>query len=167
MRSGTASAPAALARGVRSLEIDDVERLVAIDRAHTGESRRHFFEKRFAAAAARPEDFVHIGMPAGGPLQGFAMACILRGEFGRDRAIAVLDAIGVEPTVHERGLGQALISELIQLLAGAGVGTLQSQADWTNHPLLRFFDGSGFALAPRLVLERPVAAPLDEPNEQV
>ena len=43
-----------------------------------------------------------------------------------------------------------------------GVQSLQSQADWTNHGLLRFFDSSGFALAPRLVLERSVLTPLAE-----
>jgi preprotein translocase subunit Sec61beta len=43
-----------------------------------------------------------------------------------------------------------------------GVQSLQSQADWTNHGLLRFFDSSGFGLAPRLVLERSVLTPLAE-----
>jgi len=45
------------------------------------------------------------------------------------------------------------------------VQSLQSQAEWTNHALLRFFDGSGFGLAPRLVLERSVLMPLAEPIE--
>jgi GNAT superfamily N-acetyltransferase len=158
-------APAALARGARLLDANDIERVMAIDRAHVGETRRRFFEKRFAAAKARPDDFVHIGMQNGGPLQGFAMVRLLRGEYGRDRAIAVLDAIGVEPASRERGVGQALIEELIEVLRQAGVSSLQSQADWTNHQLLHFFDGSGFTLAPRLVLERSVVEPLHEPSE--
>jgi ribosomal protein S18 acetylase RimI-like enzyme len=161
------SAPAARARGARALEAGDFERVMAIDRAHTGKARRHFFTKRFAGAAARPDDFVHIGVHNGGPLQGFVMARILRGEFGRDRAVAVLDAIGVDPTSQERGIGQSLIQELIEILGRAGIGSLQSQADWTNHQLLHFFDGSGFVLAPRLALERTVTEPLDEPSEDV
>jgi hypothetical protein len=40
---------------------------------------------------------------------------------------------------------------------------LQSQAGWTNHALLRFFEASGFGLAPRLVLERSALTPLPEP----
>jgi GNAT superfamily N-acetyltransferase len=160
-------APAALARGARLLEAGDFERVMAIDRAHTGRARRHFFAKRFAAAAAQPEDYVHIGIHNGGPLQGFAMARVLRGEFGRDRAVAVLDAIGVEPASRERGVGQSLIQELTEMLGRAGIGSLQSQADWTNRELLRFFDECGFALGPRLALERAVAEPLDEPSEDV
>jgi GNAT superfamily N-acetyltransferase len=154
-------------RAARPLEADDVERVIAIDRAHTGKARRRFFEKRFAAAQARPDEFVHIGIHRGGPLLAFAMAHLLRGEFGRDRAVAVLDVIGIEPANQERGVGQALMRELIQYLRRIGVRSLQSQADWTSHQLLRFFAGSGFTLAPRLVLERAVAAPLEEPSEQV
>jgi ribosomal protein S18 acetylase RimI-like enzyme len=160
-------APAAFARGARPLAADDVERVIAIDRSHTGKTRRHFFEKRFAAAKARPEEFIHVGIHAGGALQGFAIARILRGEFGRDHAIAVLDAVGVEPASQDRGVGQALMQELAEIVSRMGVQSLQSQADWTNHHLLHFFDGSGFTLAPRLALERSVAEPLDEASEQV
>ena len=45
--------------------------------------------------------------------------------------------------------------------------SLQSQADWTSHRLLQFFDSSGFALAPRLALERRVVEPLEEASEQI
>ena len=159
--------PAAVARRTRLLSGDDIERVIAIDRAHTGRTRRHFFEKRFAAAKVRPEEFIQLGVDRGGVLRGFAIARILRGEFGHERAVAVLDALGVEPQSEERGVGRALMEELIALADGMEVGFLQSQADWTNTYLLRFFAASGFALAPRLALERPVAAPLDEAIEDL
>ncbi len=49
----------------------------------------------------------------------------------------------------------------------AGVRTLQSQADWTNHDLLRFFAAAGFraGAAARLAARR--GEPLDEPSEEV
>jgi hypothetical protein len=49
----------------------------------------------------------------------------------------------------------------------AGVHTLQSQAEWTDHGLMRFFDASGFELAHRVVLERSNSQPLAEPSEDV
>lgn len=153
--------------GARPLGFADVERVIAIDRAHTGQSRRRFFEKRFAAAAARPQDFVPIGIHRGGALRGFAIARILRGEFGREQAVAVLDAVGVEPHSRELGVGRALMNELTAALDRVGVCSLQSQAAWNNHDLVRFFAASGFALAPRLVLERSVAEPLHEASEEV
>jgi ribosomal protein S18 acetylase RimI-like enzyme len=153
--------------GTRALSAEDIDRIVAIDRAHTGQSRRRFFEKRFAAAKAAPDDFVHIGVVRGGSLRGFILAHLQRGEFGRDDAIGVFDAVGVELECQERGVGQSLMEELVAIMRGRGVRYLHSQANWTNHGLLRFFDGSGFCVSPRLVLERSVMEPLPETVEEV
>ncbi len=90
---------------------------------------------------------------------------LLRGEFGREQAIATLDAVGVMTGSREIGIGRALMGGLTKALRQEGVRSLQSQADWTNHALLRFFDAAGFGLAPRLVLERSVLTPLAEPVE--
>ena len=152
---------------VRPLESDDVERVIAIDREHSGHSRRRFFEKRFAAIAVEPDDYVHLGVTRAGSLRGFAIARILRGDFGHERAIAVLDAIGVEVESQERGIGQALMEELGAILHRKRVRSLQSQSDWTNHRLLRFFHAAGFGLAPRLTLHRPVNQVLVESSEEV
>jgi N-acetylglutamate synthase-like GNAT family acetyltransferase len=153
--------------GTRTLSTHDIERIVAIDRAHTGQSRFRFFEKRFAAAEAKPDDFVHIGVVRGGSLRGFILAHLQRGEFGRDDVIGVFDAVGVEPECQERGVGQTLMDELVAVMRRKGVRSLYSQASWTNHNLLHFFDASGFALSARLVLERAVSEPLAETMEEV
>lgn len=155
-------AAATIDNNVRPLRSADLERVIAIDSAHMGEPRRRFFEKRLTHVKQHPEDFVHVGVVRNGTLVGFAFARILRGEFGRDRAIATLDAVGVERDSRERGVGRALMDGLTKAMCEKKVQSLQSQAEWTNHALLRFFDGSGFGLAPRLVLERSVLTPLAE-----
>jgi ribosomal protein S18 acetylase RimI-like enzyme len=152
---------------VRQLALDDVERVIAIDRVHSGHARRRFFERRFEAARAEPDDYVHIGVTRGGSLRGFAIARILHGEFGQQRTVAVLDAIGVEAESQERGIGQELMDELAAAVRRAGVEVLQSEADWTNHRLLRFFAAAGFALAPRLALQRAVGELRDDINEEI
>ena len=154
-------------QNVRPLSADDVERLIAIDRAHTGQIRRRYFEKHFSAAKAHPDDVVHIGVDRDGSLRGFAIARILRGEFGREQAVAVLDVVGVEPESQERGVGHTLMAKLTEIMRRRGVQSIQTEANWKDRGLLRFFDASGFGLAPRLVLERNVAAPLDETIEEV
>ena len=150
---------------VRPLRSNDLERVIAIDLAHMGEPRRRFFEKRLAHAEQHREDFVHVGVTRDGVLVGFAFARILRGEFGREQAMATLDAFAVEPGSKDRGVGRALMNGLTEVLRRKGVQSVQSQADWTNHVLLRFFEASGFGLAPRLILERSVLTPLAEPVE--
>jgi len=147
---------------VRPLRPADLERVIAIDSGHVGEPRRRFFEKRLTHAQQHPEDFVYVGVARKGALVGFAFARILRGEFGRQQAIATLDAFGVEHDSQDRGVGHALMAGLTKVMREKGVQSLQSQADWTSHALLRFFDVCGFRLAPRLVLERSVLTPLAE-----
>jgi L-amino acid N-acyltransferase YncA len=151
---------------VRPLRPADLERVIAIDSGHVGEPRRRFFEKRLAHAKQHPEDYVHVGVVRNGALVGFAFARILRGEFGREQAIATLDAVSVEHDSRERGVGHSLMASLTEIMRQKGVHSLQSQADWTNHALLRFFETSGFGLAPRLVLERSVLTPLAESIEE-
>ncbi|MCC6948385.1 MAG: GNAT family N-acetyltransferase [Bradyrhizobiaceae bacterium] len=140
---------------------------MAIDRADSGSGRRRFFEKRLAAVHENPDDFVHVGVMDGDALCGFAIAHVLRGEFGREGAIAVLDALAVDPAKRNRGIGQVLVKELDAHLQRAGVRLLHSQIDWRRHDLARFFAAAGFSLAPRMALERSVAAPLHEVVEEV
>ena len=151
---------------IRAIDADDLETILAIDRAHTKYSRRRFFEKRFFQAAAHPAQFVQIGFARGGALRGFAIAHLQRGQFGREDSVAVLDALGVEFDNQSHGMGQLLIGHLLEILRLRGVRVLHSQANWKSHDLLRFFDRCGFALSSRVVLERTVAEPLIEPVEE-
>lgn len=153
--------------GVRRLRPDDLERTIAIDQAHTGRVRRRFFEKRLEVARKHPEDFIHVGVTEGDKLMGFAFARLRQGEFGREEPIAALDLMGVEPGAEAHGYGHRLIEALQAAMREKGVRRLHSQADWTEHGLLKFFDSTGFKLAPRLVLERAVAEPMMEDADDV
>ena len=162
-----ATGSSALDRSICDLGLGDLERIVAIDRSLTGRTRRRFFEARFAAARERPDGFIHIGVMRGGTLRGFAFARILSGEFGRKRIVAMLDVIGVEPHSQRLGVGQELMENLVSRARDRGAASLQSQAVWTDHSLLRFFEMAGFRLATRSALERSVAEPMAEVAENV
>ncbi len=146
----------------RALRLTDLARIVAIDHGYTNQKRQRFFEKRLGAANADPNNFIHVGLDRGGALVAFAFARVLKGEFGREQIVAVLDIVGVAREEQERGYGHALMQGLCERMREKGVHALQSKADWTNHALLRFFNSTGFELAPRLVLQRPVGEPLTE-----
>jgi ribosomal protein S18 acetylase RimI-like enzyme len=154
-----------LSADVRPLGAADLERVIAIDQSHTGFARRRFFEKRFQAAERQREDFIHVGVDRNGTLIGFVCARILHGEFGREEPVAELDSVGVDPATQEHGHGHTLLRGLAKAMRERGVRELHSEAEWTNHKLLEFFDSTGFALAPRITLERRVNEPLVEPIE--
>ena len=152
---------------VRALRAGDLEQVIAIDQVHSGTARRRFMERRLAAGARRPDDFVQVGIEHRGTLVGFALGRLLYGEFGRVEPVAVLDAIGVDRSSQEHGYGHALMAGLLAAVRRKGVRQLHSQADWTNHGLLKFFDSTGFKLAQRVVLERSTAESMDESGEEV
>jgi len=159
--------PVSPVSGVRPLRPDDLERVIAIDKALTGSARRRFMEKRLMAAQAAPDDFVQLGVERAGTLTGFALGRVLHGEFGLVEPAAVLDTIGVDPASQGQGCGHALMDGLLDLLRSKGVQALHSQAEWSSHGMLKFFDSTGFALAPRVVLERGTAQSMSEQGEEI
>lgn len=143
---------------------DDLDAVVAIDKALGGAARRGFFEKRLAAALEDPGDFVYVGLRDAGRLVGYAFARLVAGEFGRPGARAGLDIIGVDPGHQGRSAGRRLLAAVEEVLRHKSVGELTSQVDWTNPALLGFFGRTGFTLAPRIVLTRSTARPIDQPS---
>ena len=141
---------------LRPLGPDDLDRVVAIDKAITGRSRRGFYQKRFAAMNRDPGPFVAMGIVQGSTLAGFVLAHVLDGEFGGQYPVAMLDAFGVTPEARGKGLGPALMAGLDSALRARGVSELHSQANWSDYDLVRFFAHAGFTLAPRHILERQV-----------
>lgn len=141
----------------RPLTEQDFEQVVNIDARITNRRRPGFFQKRLAAALAEPKYFIYIGCELDGNLRGFLMARVLEGEYGGDEPVAVLDAVGVDPDAQGKGLGRALMDEFNNILKHKQISEMQSQADWRNQSILRFFSDVGFKLAPRNVLEREVS----------
>ena len=143
---------------LRPLRAEDLERVVEIDAALTGRSRRGFFEKRLTAAVARPQEFVYVGYDGENRLEGFVMARILEGEFGAAAPVARLDAIGVDPHCQSGGIGRSLLDGVDAVLRHKGIGELQSQVAWDNAGLLTFLSATGFQMAPRLVLTHDIGS---------
>lgn len=148
----------------RALTAADLEAVVALDRSITGQPRRGFYEKRLAAAAREPRAFISLAAENGGRLAGFVFAHLLDGEFGSHERVAVLDSLATSPDARRGGLGNRLLAALERQLRDYGVHELRTQAGWTERDLVGFFAAAGFALAPRLMLERDTA-PAAEPQD--
>ncbi len=140
----------------RPLTQGDLERVVAVDGAAAGRSRRGFYSKRFGAMARDPAAEVALAAERGGQVVGFAFAHLLDGEFGGAAPVGVLDAVAVDEAARSGGVARALLEALEAELRRRGVRELRTQADWTEHGLASFFSAAGFRLSPRLVLQREV-----------
>jgi len=141
----------------RPLLASDFARVVDIDAGVSGRNRPGFFEKRLQAALTEPTHFIYLGCEREGELCGFLLARLLQGEYGQVQPVAVLDVIDVDRAVQGRGVGRRLMQDFDAILRHKQIHEKQSQADWRNQDMLRFFSSMGFRLAPRHMLERQVA----------
>ena len=143
---------------VRAMRADDLRGLIAIDRRITGADRSLYFERKLDEALH--ESDVRVSLVAeldGGPV-GFVMARVDFGEFGVIEPAAVLDTIGVHPDYGGRGVGRALLSQLLINLRTLRVERLRTEIGWHDHELLAFFDRCDFESSQRLCLQYELGA---------
>jgi ribosomal protein S18 acetylase RimI-like enzyme len=146
---------------VRAVTAADLDRVAELDRRLTGQPRHDFYRKRLAAQNAEPSAFITVAAFSADTLAGFVFAHVLDGEFGGTAPIAVLDAIGVDPDCRGAGIGRMLMAEMDKAMRARGAREVVTQADISEHGMVRFFGAAGFGLAPRLVLERATVGGLD------
>lgn len=143
---------------VRSLEAGDVPALLAIDRAITRTDRSEYLTRQFNEAIE--QSGIRVSLVAegeGGQPVGFMMARVDFGEFGRTAPEAVMDTIGVDPDYARKGVGRAMMSQLLANLAGLQVERVRTEVEWSMFDLLAFLEACGFVPAQRLAFRRVVS----------
>jgi len=139
---------------VRSLAAGDLDALVGIDRHHTGRERRPYYRRRLAESLNESGVRVSLVAEVDGRVAGFVMARVDFGEFGRLDPEAVIDTIGIDPACSHRGIGSALVSQLLANLAALRVERVRTEVAWNAFGLLAFLQRCGFHPAERLVFRR-------------
>ena len=142
---------------VRSLTIRDLDQVVELDQAASGQSLHAFFENRLKTGQAEPRAFISLGLVHDGALQGHVLAQILDGEFGGSHPVAVLDAIAINALARGQGGARALLAHLEDMAKFLGVRELRTQVQWADRQIVNFLAAVGFKLGERLVLERSSA----------
>ncbi|HXM80592.1 MAG TPA: GNAT family N-acetyltransferase [Burkholderiales bacterium] len=142
----------------RQLAPRDLDRVVTIDAALGGRSRRAYFERRLAAARLDPEHHLQFAAEDELDLTGFALARMLAGEFGRNRPALMLEIIGVTFPRRGQGIGRRLLETLETEARRRSITELWTQASWRQDRMLKFLARAGFALASPQLLECPVHA---------
>lgn len=138
----------------------DLDAVAALDARIGGRQRRGYFLRRLETALRAPENHVQLSAedPAGN-LLGFVLYRVEAGEFGMAGRTAALETIGVVPESRCRGIGRALVAGAREILRKKGIAAEATRADWRNHTLLGFLAGTGYALAPRQVLNFDLTRP--------
>jgi ribosomal protein S18 acetylase RimI-like enzyme len=140
---------------VRSLQEGDLRALVAIDRRITGRDRAAYFDRKLTEALADSGVRVSLVAELDGVAVGFIMARVDFGEFGQVETTAIIDTIGVDPDYRNKGVGRALLSQLLANLGTLRVEKVRTEVGWQDHNLLGYLDRSGFRPSQRLCFDRP------------
>jgi ribosomal protein S18 acetylase RimI-like enzyme len=90
------------------------------------------------------------------------MARVDYGDFGRTEPTAVLDTIGVDPSLARRRVGRALLEQLLLNLGSLRVERLLTEVEWNQFDLLAFLARSGFEHSQRLSFVKDIG-PAREP----
>ncbi len=141
---------------MRSMMECDLRALVAIDRRIMGVEREEYYRGKLAEALTESDVRVSLVAEVDNVPVGFVMARVDLGEFGRVETTAVIDTIGVDPEYRDKGVGRALISQLLANLSTLRVERVRTEVDWQNRDLLAYLDRSGFLPSQRLCFNRPL-----------
>ncbi len=141
---------------IRTLCAEDAERLVRMDQEISGRARRAWYEQKVERALRDTDVRISLGAELDGLLVGALLGSVHYGEFGLPEPIAVLDTMLVDRRFRGRGIGAAMLDQLLKNLRGLRISRLRTEVNWNELELLRFFGEAGFAPVPRLVLELDV-----------
>jgi len=139
---------------VRSMAERDLRALVAIDHRITGLDRADYFKRKLADALTESDVRISLVAELDSVPVGFIMARVDLGEFGRVETTAVIDTIGVDPDYQNKGVGRALVSQLLVNLGTLRVETVRTEVDWQDHDLLAYLDRNGFLPSQQLCFDQ-------------
>ncbi len=140
---------------IRPLHEADYEAIVDIDTRAAGSPRHSYIGRKFEQAIQSAGQLgTSYVATYDDEVVGFVMGEVYLGEFGIPGDTATIDTIGVNPDYEGNGIARRLFDEFVNHCRTAGVKRIQTLVEWTNAPLLRFFDHMGFVPAKALSLEK-------------
>jgi len=153
---------AADAAVVRLMREADLPAIVEIDAISSGRRRPRYFELMLQRAITQPALDVSLVAETDGRVSGFLVASLYYGEYGLAEPSASIDAIGVSPEHRNKGVGTAMIRQLLLNLGALRIDSIRTEVEWSDFDLLAFLHHAGFRPSRRMCLERRV-----DPTEQL
>jgi len=119
---------------VRGARPDDLPRIVDIER----QSFKHPYSPRLMASLMALAGDLFVVYEVGGEVIGYAVALLREGRLGHIMSIAV------DPGHRRRGVGTALLSELLRRLKEKGALVARLEVRVSNEAALRLYRKLGF-----------------------
>jgi predicted N-acetyltransferase YhbS len=114
---------------VRTLTRADLDRLVRMDQAHSGRNRSKFLAGKLERALGS-DVRISLGAEVDGVLVGAVMGVVHYGEYGVAEPIAVLDTLLVDQGQQRKGIGRAMLDQLLKNLAALRIERVRTEVGW-------------------------------------
>ncbi len=150
---------------IRTLNENDLDAIVEIDRKILGKSRRDYWRRKigYADIYPRPALVAEIDQK----VVGFILGYVSGWEFGVPDTVGWIDTLGIDPEFQNRGIGRTLFKSLIENFKRTGkeekpeaeesriegVNVVYTLVRWDDWNLLRFFHKMGFRKGEMVSLE--------------
>lgn len=135
---------------IRSLTLRDLDRILEIDEACTGVTRKSGDNDLWRLIA---ETTTCFGAEVDGKLVGFVLADVRPWEFGNRAHVGWVVALGVDPKHQKHGIGKELGERVLQEFRKLGVRQFKTLVARKDAGLLAYFKGLGFKEGRETVLE--------------
>ncbi|MCP4982977.1 MAG: GNAT family N-acetyltransferase [Gammaproteobacteria bacterium] len=139
---------------LRSLQAEDINAVLRIDRKITGQDRGEYYRRKFSEVLEESGVRLSLVAELDDQVVGFIMARVDYGEFGRTDTVAVIDNIGIAPFAKGRRVGSALMDQLLTNLRTLRVQSARTEVEWNRFELNRFLERCGFHPSPHLALSQ-------------
>ena len=150
---------------IRSLNENDLDAVVEIDRKILGKPRRDYWKRKIAYADIYPRPALVAEIDQ--KVVGFILGYVSGWEFGVPDTAGWIDTIGVDPDYQNQGIGKTLFKSLIENFRRTGkeerpeakkskiegVNVVYTLVRWNDWNLLRFFNKMGFKKGDMISLE--------------
>ena len=144
-------------RVMRVLKGQDLDAVTAIDQIASKQSRRDYYERKFAAVLDTKHNInASIVCEIDGKVVGFLMGDVYFGEFGIPETTATIDTLGVHPDYQQHGVASEMLDQFTMNMKAAGVKKVYTLVNWDDFALEKFFARNRFTPSKRVNLELQV-----------
>lgn len=137
---------------IRAVHDQDVESIIALDQKILGEFRPDYWEKKMSFYKGH-SSITPLIAEIEKKVVGFVMGDTIGWEFGIPNNTGWIDILGVDPDFQRKGIGKALMDEMIANLKKVGVDTIYVLVNWKDWDMLKLLDKVGFVRGNMINLE--------------
>ncbi len=137
---------------IRAMDYRDLDAIVEIDAKVLDKPRPEYWQMKIELSKSR-SPMASLVAEAEGKVVGFILGDASGWEYGVPDTVGWIDTIGVHPEYQRKGVGMALLKEMVDNLKKVGVDTIYTFVNWRDWGLLQFFDSMGFQRGDMINLE--------------